>query len=104
MKRDMVYPTSYIIMIYNYLKWRKDRYGNRSVCLTYEGIFNWASRSEHYKTIARTTIERVMRRLAEDGFLKRVRERPRALFCITRKFVDALRQFIPIDPEFEVME
>jgi len=104
MRRDMLYPISYVVMIYRFLKWRRERYGNRSVCFSYEGIFNWASREKDYRGIARTTIERVIRRLVEDGYLKRVRERPRAVFCITQKFVEALRTVVGVEPEYEVME
>jgi len=104
MRREMVYPISYIVMIYRFLKFRREKYGNRSVCFSYEGIFTWTRYEEDYRSIARTTIERVIRRLVEDGYLKRVRERPRAVFCITRRFVDALRTLVRVDPEFETLE
>ena len=80
------YPVSYILMILRFLRWRRETYGNTSSCFTYHGIISWAKRSD-YRDLEETTIERVIRKLAEDGFIKRVRERPRALFCINEEKV-----------------
>ena len=88
------YPDSYIIIIAKFLEWRRRQYNNTSRCFTYEGIFSWIKREPMYSDIARTTMERVIRKLAEDGYLDRVRERPRALFCVNRRFIEALKKIV----------
>jgi len=100
------FPYGYIIIVVRYLKWRRERYGNASMCFTYEGIFSWVQRQQEYRDIARTTIERQIRELARLGYLKRVRERPRALFCVdTEKVRELLRSVSKMyDVDWEVWE
>jgi len=87
MRKEYAYPASYLLMVLRFLRWRRETYGNTSKCFTYHGIISWAKRSDDYRDLEETTIERVIRKLAEDGFIKRVRERPRALFCINEEKV-----------------
>jgi len=102
MRRERIYPISYIAMVLQYLRWRREKYGNTSKCFTYEGIMNWAKRTAEYADLERTTVERVIRRLAEEKFLIRVRERPKALFCINeqriREYLERMQ--LPIDHEW----
>lgn len=71
-----VYPDSYLNIIKEYLELKKKR------CFTYEGLFYFVSKHRFYKDIKKTTLERVVRRLVSEGYLKRVKERPTAVFCL----------------------
>lgn len=69
------YPDSYILGICR----AATRLGKK--CFTYKGMFYALKKLEGF-TVSETTIERYVRKLVEDGYLARVRERPSALFCI----------------------
>ena len=104
MERRYAYPTSYLAIIVRYLAWRKQTYGNKSVCFTYEGIFKWIAKHPYYKDIKKTTMERVIRKLVEHGYLSRVRERPHAIFCLEKKAIEHLKKFLPGFRDYEVLE
>ena len=89
MPRAYTYPDSWLLIIYRYLEWKTSRYENAKPCFTYDGIMNWISRHPHFRTITKTTLERVIRKLASDGWVKRVRERPKALFCVDIPAIEA---------------
>lgn len=78
-RRRYIYPYSYLLMIVEYVEWRDVRRGSSSSpCFGYEGIMNFAGR---FYGMRKTTVERVLRRLVEDRYIKRVLDYP-AIFCI----------------------
>lgn len=80
MRRKMEYPRSYILMIYRYLSEKGQK------CFTYRGLRAWMYRKPEYRDLEWHTIERVIRKLAEDGFLDRVELSPRkVIFCWNEK-------------------
>jgi len=104
MRGRYTYPISYILIVFKYLEWRRRRYGNRSACFTYRGILNWIRFQKELSDLEPTTLERNIRRLAEEGYLIRVRERPTALFCASKHFFDYLKRKFPDLADWELWE
>ena len=51
-------------------------------CFTYRGLRAWWSRERKYEGSEWHTVERAIRRLAEEGYLKRIRKRRHVIFCL----------------------
>jgi len=86
------YPTSYIIMVKRFVDETK------KTCFSYNDFRVWFYRSSYHHDLEWHTVERILRRLAKDGFLDReLRYRNRAVFCINdrfREYLDSvLKQF-----------
>ena len=52
-------------------------------CFTYRGLRGWWSRNRKYEGSEWHTVERAVRRLAEQGYLQRRKKGRRVLFCPT---------------------
>jgi len=68
--------------IIKYLKFKKERYGRDSLCFTYEGLRKFITYER--LNIKFTTLERSIRKLAEDGIVKRIvrRRGKEVFFCL----------------------
>jgi len=89
-----IYPVSYLIMVKRFVDETK------KACFSYNDFRVWFYNSQYRHDLEWHTVERVLRRLAEDGFLDRkIGYRNRAVFCINdrfREYLDrALDQFRP---------
>ncbi len=65
-KKKMKYPLSWLILIRNYLR------DTGRKCVSYRGLRTWIYRSTMYRDLEWHTVERALRRLAEDGYLQRI--------------------------------
>ncbi|MCE4628600.1 MAG: hypothetical protein F7C34_05610 [Desulfurococcales archaeon] len=54
-------------------------------CFTYRGLRAWWSRNRKYQGSEWHTVERAVRKLAESGYLRRVRRGRRVVFCPTAR-------------------
>jgi len=93
--RRYTYPLSYIIMVKRFVE------ETRRQCFSYNDFRVWFYRSQYRNDLEWHTVERVLRRLAEDGFLDReIRYRNRAYFCVNdrfREYLDnALKNYKPL--------
>ena len=88
-RRKMTYPLSWLIMLRNYLR----ETGRK--CITYRGLRAWIFRKPEYKDIEWHTVERAMRRLAEDGWLERIELGGRKVaFCPKRDLEKAAEEIM----------
>jgi len=84
-----VYPISYLLIIKHYLVEKKQR------CFTYRGFRAWLFRQREYRDMEWHTMERVVRKLAEQGFLTRVEKSKRCvLFCWNDLAERAYREYM----------
>lgn len=69
-------------IIIRYLKFKKERYGKDSPCFTYEALRKFITYER--LNIKFTTLERSIRKLAEDGVIKRIvkRKGKDVFFCL----------------------
>ena len=74
------------VFIRNYLKDSGKR------CFTYRGLRAWWSRNRLYEGSEWHTVERAVRKLAEQGYLKRLQRGKRVVFCPTPFLYDVFRE------------
>jgi len=85
-RSKLLYPDSYILIIDRYLSEKNQR------CFTYRGFRVWFYKQEWYRDIEWHTVERCIRRLAEEGLLDRkFIKRNFVVFCRNERFEEALR-------------
>ncbi|MCE4607313.1 MAG: hypothetical protein F7B59_08325 [Desulfurococcales archaeon] len=77
-------------LIREYLEYKK-RFSS-SECFTYKGLYNWYIRKKNGK-LHWHTVERVIRRMAEDDWLYRVHGRKVMIFCPSKYFKQALQEY-----------
>jgi len=85
--KEPTYPQYILRVIKAFLRDRRDRYGTKSNCFTYKGLHSWYMYSNTARGVREElswhTIERLVRRLAEDGFLTRIEKgRKVVIFCL----------------------
>jgi len=83
-------------LIADYLTYRRQETGEQVQCFTYKGLRWWYNRQRYYKQLEWHTAERVVRRLAELGWLTRRiyphRGAKRVVFCISSNLEQLLQQ------------
>lgn len=84
---EPTYPNYILKIIRRYLRERNERYGRSSRCFTYKGLHNWYAYSESAKSVREElswhTIERSVRRLAEEGLIVRIpKSKKEVIFCL----------------------
>ena len=77
-------------IIREYLEYKR-RFSS-SECFTYAGLYNWYIKKRNGK-LHWHTIERVIRRMAEDDWLYRVHGRRVMIFCPSKYFKQALQEY-----------
>ena len=78
-------------IIREYLEYRR-QYRPDQECFTYKGLYNWYIRKKNGR-LHWHTVERVIRRMAEDDWLERVHGRKVMIFCPSQYFRLALREY-----------
>ena len=61
-------------------------------CFTYRGLRAWWSRNRKWEGSEWHTVERSIRRLAEQGYLRRLQRGRRVLFCPTPSLREIFRE------------
>jgi len=80
-RSKLLYPDSYILLIARYLSEKNQR------CFTYRGFRVWFYKQPYYKNVEWHTVERMIRKLAEEGFLNRkFIKRNYVVFCKNERF------------------
>ncbi len=78
-------------IIREYLEYRR-QYRPDQECFTYAGLYNWYIKKRNGR-LHWHTIERVIRRMAEDNWLYRVHGRKVMIFCPSRYFKAAMQEY-----------
>ncbi|MCE4606651.1 MAG: hypothetical protein F7B59_04870 [Desulfurococcales archaeon] len=78
-------------IIREYLEYRR-QYRPDQECFTYAGLYNWYIRKKNGR-LHWHTVERVIRRMAEDDWLERVHGRKVMIFCPSQYFKQALQEY-----------
>jgi len=96
----------YVLLIKSYIdtrnEYRKMKGLTPSNCFTYEGIFHFMDKHKALIDVKKTTVERMIRYMVNDGLLERVEKGRLTIFCTTKLF-DKLVDYIhkSITPENE---
>ena len=89
MPKRFEYPSGYLLMIKRYLDEKKQR------CLTYRGLRSWLYKHPEYRDVEWHTVERVLRRLAEERYLERVElGGKKVIFCWTEAAEQVVRRVL----------
>lgn len=96
----------YLSLIYQYLNWRneyrKKKGQKESWCFTYEGIFSYIERNRNIVDVKRTTIEREIRNMVNEGLLERKEYRNTVIFCLNKSSFKLIKEYFNnITPEYE---
>ena len=96
----------YLSLIYQYLSWRneirKKKGQQTSWCFTYEGIFSYIEKNKNIIDVKRTTVEREIRNMVQEGLLDRKEFKDTVIFCLNKNSFMLLKEyFSSITPEYE---
>ena len=96
----------YLSLIYKYLNWRNEirrKKGQQtSWCFTYEGIFSYIERNRDIIDVKRTTVEREIRNMVNEGLLDRKEYNRKVIFCLNKNSFKLLKEYFnSIIPEYE---
>ena len=61
-------------------------------CFTYRGLRAWWQANRKYEGSEWHTVERAIRRLAEEGYLRRIKKGRRVIFCVEPRLEEEFRR------------
>jgi len=84
-----------LMLIREYLKWRKEVFGKDSLCFTYKGLEKWFRRNRHWRWIPWSTVWRYIRILCDEHLIERrgTTKSKETIFCISEMALKILEEY-----------